>query len=84
MDIQEEKPVKKVTKTKKVKKVKKVTKVTKEKKVEKKVEKKSKLNKYFDLMLDAKKRNLESFVYKDNKYVQAKTKTGLVIYKKEQ
>ena len=36
------------------------------------------------MMLDAKKHNKPSFVYKGKKYKQGKTKTGLVIYKKGQ
>ena len=41
-----------------------------------------KMNGFMKMMLDAKKHNKPSFVYKGKKYKQGKTKTGLVIYKK--
>ena len=40
------------------------------------------MNGFMKMMLDAKKHNKPSFVYKGKKYKQGKTKTGLVIYKK--
>ena len=43
---------------------------------------KRKMNGFMKMMLDAKKHNKPSFVYKGKKYKQGKTKTGLVIYKK--
>lgn len=43
---------------------------------------KRKMNAFMTMMLDAKKHKKPSFVYKGKKYKQAKTKTGLVIYKK--
>tara|TARA_Y100000389_G_scaffold204919_1_gene260815 strand:- start:11039 stop:11413 length:375 start_codon:yes stop_codon:yes gene_type:complete len=44
---------------------------------------KRKMNAFMTMMLDAKKHKKPSFVYKGKKYKQAKTKTGLVIYKKD-
>ena len=41
-----------------------------------------KLNAYFKTMLNAKKNNLKSFDYNGSTYKQARTKTGMVIYKK--
>ena len=43
---------------------------------------KRKMNGFMKMMLDAKKHNKPSFVYKGKKYKQGKTKTGLEIYKK--
>ena len=43
---------------------------------------KRKMNAFMTMMLNAKKHKKPSFVYKGKKYKQAKTKTGLVIYKK--
>ena len=43
---------------------------------------KRKMNGFMKMMLDAKKHNKPSFVYKGKKYKQGKTKTGLIIYKK--
>lgn len=43
--------------------------------------KKRKLNQFFRMMMDAKKRNLPSFTYKGKTYHQ-KNKNGMVFYKK--
>lgn len=43
--------------------------------------KKRKLNQFFKMMMDAKKRNMPSFVYKGKTYHQ-KQKNGMVFYKK--
>ena len=43
---------------------------------------KRKMNAYFKLMLNAKRKKLNSFNYKGKKYVAKKTKTGMTIYKK--
>lgn len=40
-----------------------------------------KLNEYFELMLNAKKQNLDEFKYKGKTYKKTVTKTGLVTYK---
>ena len=45
--------------------------------------KKKKVNEYFKLMLDAKKKDLPSFTYKGSTYYRKKTKTGMVIYGKK-
>lgn len=44
---------------------------------------KRKLNNYFKAMLGAKKKNLSSFTYKNNKYVGKKHKHLGMIYKKQ-
>ena len=43
---------------------------------------KRKMNAYFKLMLNAKRKKLSSFNYKGKRYVAKKTKTGMTIYKK--
>jgi len=42
-----------------------------------------KMNEYFTKMTAAKKSGAASFEYKGNTYVQKKTKTGMIIYKKK-
>ena len=39
-------------------------------------------NEYFTKMLKAKKEGAKSFTYNGNTYVQVKSKTGLIVYKK--
>lgn len=41
------------------------------------------MNAYMTAVNEARKSNKKSFVYKGTTYVQAKTKTGMVIYKKK-
>ena len=41
-----------------------------------------KMNAYFKLMLNAKRKNLDSFRYKGKTYKKKMTKTGMSIYKK--
>ncbi len=41
------------------------------------------MNAYMTAVNDARKANKKSFVYKGTTYVQAKTKTGMTIYKKK-
>ena len=41
-----------------------------------------KLNAFFKLMLDAKKKDLSEFTYNGNTYKQVTAKTGLKLYKK--
>ena len=43
---------------------------------------KRKMNDYFKEMTAARKNNAKSFVYKGNTYSQMKTKTGMIVYKK--
>lgn len=40
------------------------------------------MNAYFKLMLNAKRKNLDSFRYKGKTYKKKMTKTGMSIYKK--
>ena len=47
-----------------------------------KKQKGGKLNAFFKLMLDARKKDLSEFKYKDNTYKQFTAKTGLKLYKK--
>jgi hypothetical protein len=42
-----------------------------------------KLNAYFEKMLEAKRKGLESFEYNGNKYVKQTGKNGIVVYKKK-
>jgi len=42
-----------------------------------------KLNAYFQKMLEAKRKGLDSFEYNGNKYVKKTGKNGLVVYKKK-
>ena len=58
------------------------------KKTTKKKGTKKKLNEYFKLMLDAKKKKLEEFTYKGKKYVRKVSKSPrsgaeLIVYKKK-
>jgi hypothetical protein len=53
------------------------------KRTSKKVQKGGKLNAFFKLMLDAKKKDLASFQYNGNTYTQIIAKTGLKLYKKK-
>tara|TARA_Y100000591_G_C21186653_1_gene384481 strand:- start:63 stop:293 length:231 start_codon:yes stop_codon:yes gene_type:complete len=48
----------------------------------KKVKRGGKLNAFFKLMLDAKKKDLSEFTYNGNTYKQVTAKTGLKLYKK--
>jgi hypothetical protein len=48
----------------------------------KKAQKGGKLNAFFKLMLDAKKKDLSEFKYNGNTYKQFTAKTGLKMYKK--
>ena len=48
-----------------------------------KAKKSKKLNKYFTLMLGAKKNNLKEFNYNGKKYVQKKLNSGLVTYARQ-
>ena len=41
------------------------------------------LNKFFELMLNAKKNNDREFSYNGNTYKQMTTKTGMTVYKKK-
>ena len=41
------------------------------------------MNEYFTLMLDAKKNDKDSFVYKNQTYVKSTTKNGMITYKKK-
>jgi|TARA_R100000231_G_C5186816_1_gene122999 hypothetical protein len=41
------------------------------------------MNDYMKMVNEARKANKKSFVYKGTTYVQAKTKTGMTIYKKK-
>ena len=47
-----------------------------------KKQKGGKLNAFFKLMLEAKRKDLSEFKYKDNTYKQFTAKTGLKMYKK--
>ena len=47
-----------------------------------KKQKGGKLNAFFKLMLDAKKKDLSEFTYNGNTYKQVIAKTGLKLYKK--
>jgi hypothetical protein len=47
-----------------------------------KTQKGGKLNAFFKLMLDARKKDLSEFKYKGNVYKQITAKTGLKLYKK--
>lgn len=53
-----------------------------EKQKQKQKQKGGKLNAFFKLMLDAKKKGLSEFNYNGNTYTKSTTKTGLKIYKK--
>lgn len=55
--------------------------VSKSKKAQK-AQKGGKLNAFFKLMLDAKKKDLSEFKYNGNTYKQVTAKTGLKMYKK--
>lgn len=48
----------------------------------KKAQKGGKLNAFFKLMLDARKKDLSEFKYNGNTYKQMTAKTGLKLYKK--
>lgn len=48
----------------------------------KKAQKGGKINAFFKLMLDAKKKDLSEFKYNGNTYKQFTAKTGLKMYKK--
>ena len=50
--------------------------------VSKSKQKGGKLNAFFKLMLDAKKKDLSEFTYNGNTYKQVTAKTGLKLYKK--
>tara|TARA_Y100001938_G_scaffold150509_1_gene241767 strand:+ start:620 stop:745 length:126 start_codon:yes stop_codon:yes gene_type:complete len=41
------------------------------------------MNEYMKMVNEARKANKKSFVYKGTTYVQSKTKTGMIIYKKK-
>ena len=41
------------------------------------------LNKYFQTMLEARKKNAQSFVYNNNTYVRKEGKNGIIVYKKK-
>jgi hypothetical protein len=42
------------------------------------------MNEYFKLMLEAKKSDKETFVYKSQIYVKSKTPSGMITYKKQE
>ena len=56
--------------------------VSKKQASKKKVKRGGKLNTFFKLMLDAKKKDLSEFTYNGNTYKQVTAKTGLKLYKK--
>ena len=56
--------------------------VSKKQASKKKVKRGGKLNAFFKLMLDAKKKDLSEFTYNGNTYKQVTAKTGLKLYKK--
>ena len=55
---------------------------TSKRKTSKRKTSKRKMNAYFTLMNAARKGNKKMFLYKGKTYKQAKTKNGMVIYKK--
>lgn len=56
--------------------------VSKKQASKKQVKRGGKLNAFFKLMLDAKKKDLSEFTYNGNTYKQVTAKTGLKLYKK--
>ena len=76
---------KKMTKKSRAKPKAKMTTKTKPKSTKPKSAKKTKrpLNEYFKLMLDAKKKDLDSFEYKGTTYVKNTGKNDLVVYTKK-